>query len=84
MKNDTKIWLGIHHVGDANQVPCIGEFTARNAVLEIAHFISKNSLATRIEIKIARSREEVEQRIGKTGLATDFADELEAIFGNED
>jgi hypothetical protein len=83
MKSTTKYWIGIHHIGLAAEEPKIEFLDSKSLVLLIARFVAETQLATRIEIKIGRSKEEVENRIGKTDFSAEFAEELENLFANE-
>lgn len=58
MRSDTLIWMGINNVGDRKDQ---AQFTCGNIIesmTEIAKWLSKRSIASRIDIVFARSEEE--------------------------
>lgn len=65
MKSNTMIWLGINHVGDSTHHGSVEQLCAADAIRKIARFIGHHSLATRMEFVIARTQQEVADRLNE-------------------
>lgn len=86
MRMTTMIWIGIHNVGRKGDSPYVRRVSMKEALLDFAHYMNDVDMATRVEVKIGRSEEEVRVRIGKgDGAATDeMHDILAGLLQGED
>ena len=62
MKGNTKVAMGIRHVGDANHEDEISHGPMIDQIKTMARFMAANSMATRFEFVFARTELEVFQR----------------------
>lgn len=63
MKPSTKYWIGLNQVGRADSGPEIREMAVGDALRFIAKTVLDNPLHKRVDIVIARTFEECEQRL---------------------
>jgi hypothetical protein len=76
MRPNTMVWMGIRHVGDATWETQPKEVPAREVAQRLAGVMAAVSLASRIELVVARSESEVLVRLadarGNVGKAGAF------------
>ena len=87
MRSNTEIVMGINNVGDSKDRPEIFNGTFAQSIVHLAKWISERSIASRIDIVLARSEEEARQGLrireqdnGKTIIDDSIMDVFQSIL----
>lgn len=80
MQGNTKVWLGIRHVGDSSHSDDYLELTAQEAISVITRFMARNSLKTRMVFVVGRYKEDLEVQFAESRRGKNEIKENDTAF----
>lgn len=89
MRATTTVILGYRNIGDAADTGTFHEMTLREALAQLIQYLGQVSMATRIQVTLARNMEEAKRGLGLTvgkgrGSAAANLSLLESLIGDID
>ena len=84
MRLSTKVWLGIHDIGNSKSEPVVNEVSVREAALQISQWLATHTLNKRIEIIIGRDADSVQLKRNRNEPKENLESDILSMFANLD
>lgn len=82
MRASTMVWAGWNHVGVRDSPPEVKQLSAAEVTHWFIRVIAENSLAQRMDFVIARTSEEVHERLSSRGKSDSVTTDFGAILND--